>query len=119
MKRTLTKVPTWRVKLILMVASSFLALAVPELLARLTYKPVQVGRDWPFEWDPDKLYRLKANWTGWFADRALATNSLGQRDDEISPRKPDGTVRIVFSVILSRSAGRSTATKHTRKSSSG
>ena len=67
-----------------------------ELACRLKYEPVQHAYDGIFEYDKDKIYRLKSNiQDGWFAGRLVQTNSFGYRDREIPVEKDKNTLRIL------------------------
>lgn len=48
-----------------------------------------------FEYDKDKVYRLKKNHSGIFAKKPFRTNSSGYRDCEIAVKKPKNTIRIL------------------------
>lgn len=48
-----------------------------------------------FEYDKDKVYRLKKNHSGIFAEKPFKTNSFGYRDSEIAVKKPKNRIRIL------------------------
>jgi lysophospholipase L1-like esterase len=82
-----------RFGLALFATAAFLAAA--EALARLRFRPEKIEHQGPFEYDRDKIYRLKPNYTGEFARRPVKTNRFGHRDDPLDLRKPAGVVRIL------------------------
>jgi len=86
----------WLKNLALACVSLALFLASAEGLCRLKYDPKEPEHSGIFEYDKDKVYRLKKNLRGWrFAGRPVRTNSHGFRDTEISVAKPAGTRRIL------------------------
>ncbi|MDD5085561.1 MAG: GDSL-type esterase/lipase family protein, partial [Candidatus Omnitrophica bacterium] len=65
---------------------------IAELLCRFLYTP---GKN-IFEYDKDKIYKLKSNIKdGRFAGKLVQTNSFGYRDSEIPVTKTGNTVRIL------------------------
>jgi len=48
-----------------------------------------------FEYDKDKVYRLRKNYAGTFSNKLVTTNSLGYRNNYISLEKPNNTIRIL------------------------
>jgi lysophospholipase L1-like esterase len=89
MTRNLTK------NLLLSLLSITLFFGLSELLARIKYTPKKTDYEWIFEYDKDKVYRLKKETVGSFAGHKVVTNSYGHRDSEIPPRKPENTIRIL------------------------
>jgi hypothetical protein len=82
-------------KLLLALLSTTLFLGTAEWLARIRYDPLREDAKNVFEYDPEKWFRLKANFNGHFALKPVVTNSYGQRDGEIPVEKPSGTRRIL------------------------
>lgn len=82
---------------------SLLSIAVffgsAELLSRNKYTPKKIDYKWVWEYDSEKGYRLKKNYTGeeTFLNHAysIITNSQGYRDSEIPVQKPPKTIRIL------------------------
>lgn len=70
-------------------------LSLGELICRLKYKPQKIESNDIFEYDKDKIYKLKKNTNGYFAGKPFSTNSLGMRDYEILIEKPVDTIRIL------------------------
>lgn len=69
--------------------------AAVEVWARMIVDPHK-GTPGLFLADPGRRRRLASNYTGWFADVPVHTNSLGLRDDrEYDLRKKPGTFRIL------------------------
>ena len=67
-----------------------------ELTCRLKYNPTKHTYDGIFEYDKDKIYRLKKNIkNGEFAGKLCETNSFGYRDREIPIKKGKDTIRIL------------------------
>ena len=66
-----------------------------ELISRIKYTPKKINYKWIFEYDKEKLYRLKKNHTGSFAGYEVITNSHGHRDSEIPVQKPPKTIRLL------------------------
>jgi|GEM_PF-6105235 len=65
-------IPDWLIGLFLIFAS----FALLEGGARIFYRPVQHGTgDWHFEYDPEKVYRWKADHAGVFGTQPFRTNS--------------------------------------------
>ncbi|MFC1681368.1 SGNH/GDSL hydrolase family protein [Pseudomonadota bacterium] len=76
------------------IASFVLFFGLAEGLARLSYAPDQVQRDNLFEYDQEKIYRLKSNYSRRFAGKPVYTNSYGYRDAEIPVEKPPHSRRL-------------------------
>lgn len=66
-----------------------------ELVARIEYTPRKIDYNWIFEYDKDKIFRLKSNHIGEYGGVKITTNAYGYRDAEISLDKPTNTVRIL------------------------
>lgn len=64
--------------------------AVAELASRIKYTPEKYSFDGMFEYDRNKVFRLKANYRG----KSVKTNSFGFRSPEIKTKKDRGVVRI-------------------------
>lgn len=80
---------------LLSLLSITLFFGLAELLARTKYTPKKIDYEWIFEYDKDKVYRLKKETVGRFAGHKVVTNSHGHRDSEIPTRKPENTIRIL------------------------
>ncbi len=91
-KNTLRKII---INLLLSLISIILFFGVAEVISRMKYTPQKIDYKWIFEYDKDKVYRLKKNHIGSFADRDVITNSQGYRDSEIPIQKPLNTIRIL------------------------
>jgi len=48
-----------------------------------------------FEYDVEKAYRLRTNYSGSFAGKPVRTNRFGYRDYDISLEKPESTLRVL------------------------
>src|SRR3989338_372544 len=72
----------------------FLFFAVCEIVSRLKYTPQKIDHEWIFDYDKDKKFRLKKNFTGEFFKTHVRTNAQGFRDNEIAVKKPAGVKRI-------------------------
>jgi lysophospholipase L1-like esterase len=68
-----------------------------ELLARLKYTPQQ-HNDFGviFDYDKNKAFRLKKNFSGIYADKPFTTNSFGYRSPEIAIKKPENAKRVLI-----------------------
>lgn len=67
-----------------------------ELICRIWYEPQQVTYPGIFEYDADKVYRLKKSLKGgMFAGKPVTTNSFGYRDVEISVEKGSDVIRVL------------------------
>jgi lysophospholipase L1-like esterase len=71
------------------------SLAVLEMTSRLGYTPKKITYDGLFEYDKDKMFRLKKNTWGGMASKAVATNSLGMRDSDLAKSKQENEKRIL------------------------
>lgn len=82
--------------LTLSLCALIVALGAGEFLARLKYSPERLRDESLFEYDREKIYRLRGGIQRYFAGIENVTiNSSGFRGPEVSLSKPDGTVRIV------------------------
>mgnify|MGYP001988787460 CR=1 FL=1 len=70
-------------------------LGLAEGAARLKYSPQTIHAEGLFEFDPDKVFRLRSNHSGEYINRPVQTNSFGHRDREISEDKAPGSTRIL------------------------
>ena len=70
-------------------------LGLAEGAARLVYSPQTIHAEGLFEFDPDKVFRLRSNHSGEYINRPVQTNSFGHRDREISEDKAPGSTRIL------------------------
>ena len=70
--------------------------ACAELLAGLAYEPEAIRYEGIFEYDADRVYRLKPSFRGEMKEQAIATNSFGHRDTEIPIAKAPDTLRVVL-----------------------
>ncbi len=80
------------------VLSVVLTLFAIELVLRL-FRPVpySIERNMYYEPDPYTGFRLRPYAVGYFQNAIPAiANSLGYRDDEVSPTKPDGVFRVLM-----------------------
>lgn len=67
-----------------------------EGLCRFKYSPQKIIYPGLFEYDKDKVYRLKSNIkNGIFEGKVVHTNSFGYRDSEIPVKKGEDTIRIL------------------------
>lgn len=81
---------------IVSVCSVLIFIAVAETVSRVKYEPKEIDYPWIFEYDKDKIIRLKSNIRdGEFAGKRVTTNSFGYRDTEIPIEKGDDVVRIL------------------------
>lgn len=84
----------WLANLGVSVLSLFLFLGTAELISRIWYSPQTAYYPGIFEYDADKVYRLKKSITGFtFAGAPVTTNSFGYRDDEIPIKKETDVIR--------------------------
>jgi len=84
------------VNLLLCIVSVSVFLGGSETLARLWYSPQKVNSDSFFEYDKEKVFRLKANFHGPNWGSTFTTNSHGFRGREIAIEKPENTKRILI-----------------------
>ena len=84
------------VNLLLSVLSACLFLAGIELVARIWYSPQKLSDASIFEYDSEKLFRLKNNQTTTFKEVPFITNAFGYRDNAVSKTKPEGAKRILL-----------------------
>ena len=70
-------------------------LGMAELLSRIKYTPQAIDYKWIFEYDKDKIFRLKANHKGEYGGVEIITNSYGYRDNEIPIKKSIDNIRIL------------------------
>lgn len=84
------------VNLFLCAISVSVFLGGAEALTRLRYTPQKVRADSIFEYDRDKVFRLKANFFGPNWGGTYSTNSHGFRGREITEEKPENTKRILI-----------------------
>ncbi|HEY5998020.1 MAG TPA: SGNH/GDSL hydrolase family protein [bacterium] len=82
--------------ILLSVCSLVVLLGTAEALCRLKYSPERLRDESLFEYDRDKIYRLRRGVRKYFAGIDDVTiNSSGFRGPEVSQEKPAGTTRIV------------------------
>jgi len=86
---TVIKYPLFSIIAILLILGAL------EVLFRIVYSPSDFTYEGIFEYDRDKVYTLKKNYDGNFADKEVRTNSSGYRDREIPVEKPKNGYRIV------------------------
>lgn len=70
-------------------------LGAGELLARIRYNPGAIAARRLFEYDSEKVYRLRPGYEGSFAGVPVRTNSRGYRDREFSATPAPGVHRIL------------------------
>ena len=85
------------INILLCIISVSIFLGSIELLARLKYTP-QKYNDFGviFDYDKDRAFRLKKNFSGTYAEKPFTTNSFGYRSPEITLEKPEGTKRVLM-----------------------
>ena len=71
-----------------------------ELLARMKYTFQSHKQNSPitydiFDYDKEKAFQLKKNYSGLFVEVPFTTNSLGHRSPEVAPEKPKNTKRVL------------------------
>lgn len=82
--------------ILLCLLSIFIFFGFAELLCRLKYNPTKHAYNGIFEYDKDKVYRLKKNIkNGNYAGKLCETNLFGYRDREIPAKKNNNTFRIL------------------------
>ncbi len=67
-----------------------------ELICRVWYKPGRAESKNIYEYDPQKVYRLKPSFNGATSGVPVRTNSFGYRSKEISVKKPSHTIRVLI-----------------------
>lgn len=81
--------------LLLCIASVSIFLGGAELLARIWYNPQKAESEGGYEYDSEKMFRLKKNVAAEFFDVPYNTNSFGYRSPEIPIEKPKNTIRVL------------------------
>jgi len=79
----------------MVIFSPIVVLFILELVARLKYVPSQTNETSLFQYHSQKVFALRPNFSGVFADRNITTNSFGYRDEEFPSSKPNDEVRIL------------------------
>ena len=79
----------------LSIVSTFFFLGAAELISRLKYTPQKIDYNWIFEYDKDKLFRLKSQHTGEYGGVEITTNADGYRDAELPLTKSANAMRIL------------------------
>ncbi len=82
-------------KIIMALSVVITFLGAVELTCRINYKPKKIRYKGVHEHDPDKGYRMKKNFNGFFGGKALHTNSMGYRDEEFRLHKSNNEIRIL------------------------
>lgn len=83
------------INLLLCVTSVCIFFGGTELLARVWYSPEITESDSGFEFDNEKMFRLKGNANSEYFGVPYSTNSFGHRSPEISVEKPKDTFRVL------------------------
>ncbi|KKW38858.1 hypothetical protein A2454_02675 [Candidatus Peribacteria bacterium RIFOXYC2_FULL_55_14] len=105
MKKTRTTIQTsphthWCTRLgknlLLSILSICLFLAGMELVARIWYSPQKLSDASIFEYDSEKLFRLKSNLTTTFKEVPFTTNAFGYRDNAVPMAKPKDAKRVLL-----------------------
>lgn len=84
------------INLLLCVTSVSIFFGGAEFLARLQYTPQKYKSEGIFEYDKEKVFRLKANQHTMYFNVPITTNSFGHRGKEIPMAKPKNTKRILM-----------------------
>ncbi len=88
------KIPSRR-QLMMAAGLTLAVFCLAEGVARSRFVPRQIQTEGIFEYDPDKVFRLKANHKGRYVHQPVETNARGHRDETVEREAPEGTLRIL------------------------
>jgi lysophospholipase L1-like esterase len=88
------KIPFHR-QLMMALGLTLAMFCMAEGVARSRFVPRQVQTEGIFEYDPDKVFRLKANHQGQYVNQPVQTNAWGHRDEAVEREAPAGTLRVL------------------------
>ena len=88
------KIPSHR-QLMMALGLTLAIFCLAEGVARSRFVPHQVQTDGIFEYDPHKVFRLKANHKGHYVNQPVQTNAWGHRDEAVEQTAPAETLRVL------------------------
>ncbi len=88
------KIPSHR-QLMMALGLTLAVFCLAEGVARSRFVPRQVQTEGIFEYDPDKVFRLKANHEGQYVNQPVKTNAWGHRDEAVEQEATEGTLRVL------------------------